>query len=171
MLRARGSRFWASARFIDLSRNSWKLLRKHKIGYPSKVSPIGAVHWADAFHSIGKQKAHSPVDRESERDLPVVHIEVANASRDGCLVDGFIELLLEEQCGAADFQPDRRGLRANAHDTLLQLNHIVQCRSPMPSAQGSSQLKACGNQEETKGGVKLTVIIKVALGKAPGVSS
>jgi hypothetical protein len=45
---------------------------------------------------------------------------------------------------------------------LVQVNYIIQRRSPMPYAQGGSQLAACGGQEETEGGVKLAFAVKLS---------
>jgi hypothetical protein len=52
-----------------------------------------------------EQKSHSPIDREAERDLPVLLIEVADAVRECCLIDGFSELLLKEHGWAANLHP------------------------------------------------------------------
>jgi len=123
----------------------------HKIGYPSKVLSIRSGHRVAAFQSIGEQQAHSPIGGEAERNLAVLLIEVADATRESRLIDCFTDLLLKEHGWAANLQPDHFGFRAGTHYPTMHVNHIVQRRSPVPGTQGSPQLAACGGQEETEG--------------------
>ena len=53
--------------------------RAHNARNPGEILAAGAVHRVSALERIGKQKAHPPVHRKAERDLPVFLVEIADA--------------------------------------------------------------------------------------------
>ena len=92
------------------------------------------------------------MDREAERDLPVLLVEEASTTSDSGLVNRFFELLLKDRYRAAEFQPDNRRFRTGAHGLPLQADHVFQCGPPMPYALGKAPASGMRQPERNRGG-------------------
>src|SRR5205823_5715003 len=118
---------------------------------------------------IGNQKAHSPVNRETQRDFTVVFAEIRSASDKAGLMNRLVELAFKHHCRTADVQTDSIRLVMSAHQPFLQVDHIVHRRPPMPRRQRGPQPPTSCGQKKTKRAVELPLFIELSLREDPGI--